>query len=797
MRFLIRSFCVVWVFFVLSSLSALAVTRYVWENSPSPGGGYTTWNTAAHEIQLAIDAASDGDLILVTNGNYTTGGRAVGVITNRIALNKAITVRSINGPTNTFVSGEKNSEWYGTMGPNSVRCAYVGSNAVLDGFTLTNGYTGGYTESGLDQNGGGVLCEINGTLTNCVVKYSRAYNNGGGVYRGTVLNSTIYACDASYYGGGAATCTVIGCRVEKCTSGLRGGGLYQGFALNSLIISNDASYYGGGAYENVSSNCQFVGNFAGYESNHGGGGVNKGHHYNGFFTLNFGYTHGGAAYDSDLHGCIISNNMADNGAGVAYSKLSNCIIKCNTTPYYGGGSYNSQLTDCIIERNVAWLEAAGHSYGWGGGMYEGSALRCIIVSNDVRYNGGGACTAFLTNCIVAHNTATNQDSMGGGIAGCTAVACMISSNRAHYGGGAAYGTLINCTNQWNDAGITNYSTYGGGGGAYMSKLRGCLITKNLAAHNAHGGGMLGGSAEGCRIIGNTSAYDTGSGFRGCGGGAYGSALTNCIVAHNYSEGAGGGICSGSVFHCTIISNTAAAFGRGGGTYAGTAVCSIIYFNYAYNSVFYPDATNTSETLLISCCTTSTLPIPAGNITAKPMFAETTNRYALASNSPCVDYITNSITPYDYSGVPRPLYGNRTNYWDIGANEYVNPTADTDNDTMNDAWEIQYTLNPIVNDAELDKDSDFENNYSEWKAGTDPTNAASFLSMANAATFGSGLAVSWPSVAGRSYQLQRCEALATGAWVAIQSSIAAVPPMNTVTDTTAVGSGPWTYRVKVE
>src|SRR6266550_1786950 len=113
--------------------SALAAMRYVDVNSAIPAPPYTNWATAARTIQAAVDAAAAGDEIVVTNGIYATGGRTVALYeTNRVVVDKPLTLRSVNGPQFTAIHGAGDG-WV-------TRCIYLASGATLSGFTLTNGF---------------------------------------------------------------------------------------------------------------------------------------------------------------------------------------------------------------------------------------------------------------------------------------------------------------------------------------------------------------------------------------------------------------------------------------------------------------------------------------------------------------------------------------------------------------------------------------------------------------------------------------------------------------------------------
>src|SRR5205814_1861969 len=93
---------------VLSLLSEAATVRYVDVNNPSPSAPYTSWSTAAVTIQDAIDVATANDEIVVTNGTYAAGGRALsGTMTNRVSITNSIYVHSMNGAAVTVIQGRQ------------------------------------------------------------------------------------------------------------------------------------------------------------------------------------------------------------------------------------------------------------------------------------------------------------------------------------------------------------------------------------------------------------------------------------------------------------------------------------------------------------------------------------------------------------------------------------------------------------------------------------------------------------------------------------------------------------------
>jgi parallel beta-helix repeat protein len=312
-------------------------------------------------IQAAIDAAVDGDTVLVADGIYNENINFKG---------KAITVTSVNGNKVTTIDG-------GKLNRVVVFVTNETAASVLNGFTITNGF--------IPDEGGGIAIENSAapTITNNAITNNGACN-GAGIGIGfagpliqgnTITNNFQAGCTGGIGGGGisirgeSSGTRLIGNVIANnlmTFSGINGGGLvlFAGGSpvIQSNVISNNNQF--GIAMVN-SSTPQLVQNLIIHNT---GGGL----------TTSFG---GGTGMT------IINNTFADNDAQTSF------VANFNAASAIGG----SLPPDAIVQNNLL-IAKPGQT-----AVFCTFTLPAGFLSNDVFSDGG---TAFDVGCGTAP-TGTN------------------------------------------------------------------------------------------------------------------------------------------------------------------------------------------------------------------------------------------------------------------------------------------------------------------------------------------------------------------------------------------------------
>lgn len=352
--------CLIGSLVAMGVLTGLAETRYVWKDSPNPGTPFTSWDTAAHEIQTAVNASAAGDTVIVADGVYTDSPNGTLDSSQVIITQNDLTLRSVNGAEVTVIDGNY---------PNVTnRCVLVsGYRVTIDGFTLRNGMV---TNTALP--GAGLRMTQRGSLLNSVV--SNNHYTGGAYINGDWNVGTGRVDKCVFYGNS---------NTNAITES--GGGLYikQGLVTDS-VFENNRAYRGGGVYSQYGvmiddvrvamENCILVGNTA---SQLGGG----------LWLL-----------DAVVRNTLITSNRCDGigGGGV----------------YLQGAATQTAVENCSIVRNFA-------ADNWrGAGIYVANNVSVNFLNTiiDLNYAGdwkrdglgihlqGTTSTVTLENCSLQRQT---------------------------------------------------------------------------------------------------------------------------------------------------------------------------------------------------------------------------------------------------------------------------------------------------------------------------------------------------------------------------------------------------------
>ncbi len=337
-------------------------------------------------IQSAINAAANGDVVVVAAGTYNESLDLLG---------KQITVRG-NGAASTTLNGSTFSL--------PILTAFSGENgAVVEKFTFTGGR--------------------GGALPNCSAPGAPV---GGAVY---VDNSSLIIRDCVFYQNGHSSFIIHGgaiyihenarLQLERCDFVENGFASFGG-AIGSCDFTFECENGCAVTHNTVTiSDCMFTGNNA---------------------------THGGALFlsgtETTISGSTFTNNTVTSGGGAIRGdtvSITDCLFTNNKAA--GGGAVFSNvgtLADCTFTGNEASTGA-----GFSGSI--GQMLNCEFIDNIGDGSGGGAKVegpGLIDGCTFTGNTA----SFGGGLRvnlseGTVSINdCTFTDNDAGFGGGL-YGSV--------------------------------------------------------------------------------------------------------------------------------------------------------------------------------------------------------------------------------------------------------------------------------------------------------------------------------------------------------------------
>jgi len=317
-------------------------------------------------IQEGIDAAVDGDTVLVAAGTYFEHIDFKG---------KAICVTGESKPEVTVIHGNQAGSVV-TFAQGEDR------NSVLDGFTITNG--GG-------KNGGGIFCDgASPTLTHNIIVENLGWY-GAGIYcsnaspliKGNIITENTVV---GSYGGGGICCLQSFAQIADNLISLNsadystadGGGimcfLSSDTIVNNVITENSAVFYGGGIS---------------YCAEHGGSVTIA----NNIIHDNYSSYKGGGIYLSGnfiplIVNCTIVKNYAKSrGGGLCiygskYPQIFNSIFWENVSPNMGAELFigvraspsHILISHSLVQGGLSKVYVDGSTLEWGENMIEGDPL---------------------------------------------------------------------------------------------------------------------------------------------------------------------------------------------------------------------------------------------------------------------------------------------------------------------------------------------------------------------------------------------------------------------------------------
>ncbi len=469
------------------------------------------------DLQTAINGATSGDNIIITDGTTCTGN---------FDVNKPLVIRAETAAGATIDGGGADT------GP--VVTVSTGGTVAFQNVTISGGVNTSPANSGLGGGlfiGGATVNVTDSTIT------GNSADTGAGIYNGGIL-------------------TISGGSITDNTAVTNGGGIFSngtvtlsGVMLGTPALPNTAGQ-GGGAYNNgtmtVNSSSVVDSNVATGVTGGGGGLWNDG-----TLTVDTSVITGNVATDAGggIHNTsggtltVTSSEVTSNDASAAGGILNNGL---------GGTGSTAVITDSLVS-----LNDAVNASGLGGGGIFNISFAADVVKADLTVTDSEV--SFNTSAAEGAGGIRNQDSDA------TIGGSLIDSNDAVASGGGirTSGTLV-----VTDSTLSGNSTDSSGGAIALDgdssilQVRGSVIDGNSATNE--GGGLSVGLTTSADIT--TSSVTRNSASAGAGISNAGTlSVTNTTVSANTASTQGGGfLTSGSlsVFSSTIATNDATNEGGG-------------------------------------------------------------------------------------------------------------------------------------------------------------------------------------------------------------------------------------------
>lgn len=473
------SFAVLAVLLLIASvLPCSAKTVYVKWDSPGPTLDGMSWDTAFHNVQAGLDAATSDDEVWVARGTYygctaITGkslhlyGGFSGVETDREQRDwKSNTTELDGGGNGTVVVVQP--DWNGEAGDISF---------TLDGFGIKNG-----DMSGPDTGGwlvGGVECTYVDMAT--IRNNAIASNLGGGIglwYSNATVEHNVITDNTGMFfevhSGGGVTCWGSSLTVRdndilrnSAQRGLEGGGialhdcsgLVEGNRISENISRNGAGIACFGASPTIANNTM-TGNSAEVR----GGGI---------------YCKSSAS-TTITSNTITGNNALEGGGGYFVSSsvtISQNAIAGNISVGRGGGLSCFSCSATIMSNVITGNSVPGDGGAiccMGGGPV---IIRNNLIAGNISAKYGAAIDCGTSDSTVADNAVTRNS--GNGIK-CSDCSPPVTNNTVVGNTGAG----IEC--YWSSALISNNIVAFNGTGVLMSDVGDPVLRNNCVYGNSEG-----------------------------------------------------------------------------------------------------------------------------------------------------------------------------------------------------------------------------------------------------------------------------------------------------------------------